>query len=97
MHTESQLRALHSIEPHNRLLQVDATGQLISIPAHFRDYNQILNYVLLVKNINYLNELGINLSKMAASRHDTYALSKFLNKFIYDYKMLYPNEILFAK
>ena len=34
---------------------------------------------------------------MATSRHDTYALSEFFNKFIYDYKMLYPNENLVAK
>ena len=49
MHTESQIRALHSIEPNDRMLEVDATGNLISIPAYCRDYNQILNYVMLVK------------------------------------------------
>ena len=90
MHTESQIRALHSIEPNDRMLEVDATGNLISIPAYCRDYNQILNYVMLVKNINDLKEPGICLTEMASSRHDTYAISEFFNRFIYDYKMLHP-------
>ena len=62
-----------------------------------RDYNQILIYVVLVKNINDLQQLGVCLTEMASSRHDTFAIGGFFNKLIYDYYMLYPSEGLISK
>ena len=55
MHTEMQMRALHRIKPEHRMLEIDATGSLIKIPRYMRAFIQILNYAMLVKNINPLD------------------------------------------
>ena len=82
MHTEMQMRALHRIKPEHRMWEIDATGSLIKIPRYMRAFNQILNYAMLVKNINALDIHVIQISKMASSRHDTCAIGEFFNKLL---------------
>ena len=89
-----QLRALHKIPPKHRMLEVDATGCLVKINKKQRDFNQILNYVMLVKNINDLKQPGINITEMASSKHDTFVISEMFNCFKYNFQHLFPSENL---
>jgi hypothetical protein len=82
-----QLRNLHAIKKEYRLLEIDATEGLVKIPNWMASYDQILNYVMLVKN---LSQPGINVTETSTSRHDTYSISQMLEKFRYNYTALYP-------
>ena len=50
LQSEKQLRVVNSIPAEQRILHVDATGGLVKIPKMMRPYNQILNYVLFLKD-----------------------------------------------
>ena len=72
--TEKQLKVIKSIPPEQRILHCDATGGLVSIPKYMREYNQILNYALLLKDGQDLVRDGICIMEMSTSRHDAYSI-----------------------
>lgn len=92
LQTEKQLRALQKIPANQRMLEVDATGCLVKIEKYMRPFKQILNYVMLAKDIGNLKNLGINVTEMSTSRHDTFGISEMFNLFIYNYKTIFPTE-----
>ncbi len=94
LQTETQLRALNKIPAKHRLIEVDATGSLVKIDKKQRVFKQILNYVMLVININDLLQPDINITEMACSRHDVFAISEMFNCFRYNYLHLFPSENL---
>ena len=53
LQTEKQLRALRKILVNRRMCEVDATGKLVKVDRYMRQLKQILNYVMLVKDIGY--------------------------------------------
>ena len=74
--TEKQLNVFKSIPPEHRILHCDATGGLVKIPKHMRVYNQLLNYVLFLKDGRDLSRDGICIMEMCTSRHDAYRIGK---------------------
>lgn len=67
--TEMQLKSLNKKNSEFRILEVDATGNLIKIPKYMAKYNKILKYVMLVKNLSDLSQPGVNTTEMATSTH----------------------------
>ena len=89
LQTELQLRAFHSIPAEHRMLQVDATGRLVKVLKSERKFNTILNYFMLARNINDLDQIGGHVTEMCTSRHDTLQIGEMFNLFIYNFKTLY--------
>lgn len=89
---EKQLRALRQLPFQHRIVQVDATGGLV---RKIQGYSQILNYVMLLKNITELSEPGICIGEMATSSHDIYSIEKLFDLLRFKYDKLYPKERLF--
>ena len=58
LQSERQLQCINKILKKNRILHVDATGGLVKITKNMRDYPQLLNYVLLMKDGSDLNMDG---------------------------------------
>ena len=52
MHTERQIKAINSVNQENRVIHIDATGGLVKVDKKMRDYGQILNYVMLLKDLS---------------------------------------------
>lgn len=94
MYSERQIRSLHSIPPHHRICQTDATGGLVHIPQRVRKFNQILNYFIIVKNLANIKAPALPVAEKVSSSHNTNAIEELFNKFIFDYKSVYPNEKL---
>ena len=92
LQSERQLRMVNKIPPQRRICQVDATGSLVKIEKHQRDFKRILNYVMLLKDIGDSSMPGTNVTEMATSRHDTYSISEMFNLFIYNYKKIFPSD-----
>ena len=86
---EKQLRALRQLPFQQRIVQVDATGGLV---RKIQGYSQILNYVMLLKNITELSEPGICIGEMATSSHDTHSIEKLFDLLRSKFEKLYPNE-----
>lgn len=74
MFTEKQMNVFKSIPEDQRILHCDATGGLVKIPKYMREYNQILNYVLFLKDGRDLTRDGICILEMSTSRHDAYRI-----------------------
>ncbi|CAF0770120.1 unnamed protein product [Brachionus calyciflorus] len=76
LHTEIQIKLISRIPENRRILHVDATGGLISLPKYMHDYGQILTYAMLLKDSTKLQEDGQNvlLNEMSTSRHDSYQI-----------------------
>ena len=68
LHTELQLKALKSIPRKNRILHIDATGKLVHIPKIMRDFKQIMNYAMIVKNASSIDERGLLINESITSR-----------------------------
>ena len=94
MYCERQIRSLHLIPPHHRICQTDATGGLVHIPQRVRKFNQILNYFIIVKNLANIKAPALPVAEKVSSSHNTNAIEELFNKFIFDYKSVYPNEKL---
>ena len=94
MQTELQLKTVRQIQPNKRICQVDATGCLVKIDNYMRRFNRLLNYVMLVKDIGDPTIPGFNATEMATSRHDTFSISEMFNVFVYNYKKLFPSDLL---
>jgi hypothetical protein len=94
MYCEQQIRSLHTIPPQHRICQTDATGGLVHIPQKFRKFNQILNYFMIVKNIAKIKAPALPVCEKVSSSHNTVAIEEMFDKFIFDYKCVYPNEKL---
>lgn len=94
LHTEEQIRLVNKIQPNRRICQVDATGCLVKIDKYMRDFNRILNYVMLIKDIGDSTMPGANVTEMATSVHDTFSISTMFNTFICNYKKVFPREQL---
>ena len=57
LHTQQQVDVLKSIHPNQRILRLDATGNLVKIPKKDREYNLILSYFIELKD---LREILVN-------------------------------------
>lgn len=77
MFSEKQLELFKSIPAEFRILHCDATGSLVSIPKYMRQYNQLLNYVLFLKDARDLSLDGVCIMEMCTSRHDAYRIGNF--------------------
>ena len=60
-----------------------------------RDYGQILNYVLLIKNILSLDLEGIPITEVASSRHDTYTIEKMFHLLKFNYDKIRGKKLIF--
>ena len=94
LQTEKQLKSVHQVTPNKRICHVDATGSLVRIEKSHRKFNQLLNYVMLLKDIGDSSLPGFNITEMCTSRHDTYSIGEMFNLFIFNYKKIYPNDNL---
>ena len=98
LHTESQFKAYKKIPSSRRILHMDATGNMISIPHTMRKYNRILTYALIAQDIDKLSNTHkeeqnyLLLTETSTSSHDTHQLSKMLLNAKICFKSLYPNE-----
>jgi hypothetical protein len=98
LHTELQFKAYKKIPSSRRILHMDATGNMISIPNTMRKYNRILTYALIAQDIDKLSNTHreesnyLLLSETSTSSHDTHQLSKMLLNAKICFKSLYPNE-----
>ena len=89
MMTQAQLEAFHSIPPDRRILECDASGNFVHILKSERLFNVILNYVLMVKDMGKMEEVGFVVSELVSSRHDTSVIAHFSFAFKNNYQRLY--------
>ena len=77
---EEQLDAITQVPDIKRFVLVDSTGGLVKITKHMnRNYKKIMNYVLLLKNLDDLNKPGVLVYETITSRHDTIRISEMFH------------------
>ena len=62
------MKALKSIPKTNRILHIDATGKVVHIPKAIKEFKQIMNYALIVKDSSNLDERGLLINESITSR-----------------------------
>ena len=96
MHSELQIDAVANIPENHRFLQVDASGGLVKITKHMnRNYNKVLNYVCLLKNLGDLDQPGVVINESATSRHDTTRIAEIFDLFKSNYEKKTGNTLIF--
>ena len=90
--TEEQLKAIRRVHPDHRMVHVDASGGIVHIQKQQREFNRIQNHVVLLKNMNKLDEPGINVIEMATSRQDMLPLTEMFEQLIFEYHKQFPND-----
>ncbi|CAF0973126.1 unnamed protein product [Brachionus calyciflorus] len=89
LHTETQIRLINQVPPNRRILHVDATGGLVQIFKYQKNYNQILNYVMLMKDSMNLNESEyFIINETATSRHDAYSIGSMFRLVKHNYSRI---------
>ena len=71
---------IKQIQPNNRHGFADATGGLCRILKKDAIYGRLLNYFLLVKDLDYINDEKHSaiVADIAATEHDTYRIGDIL-------------------
>ena len=63
LHTQQQVDVLKSIHPNQRILRLDATGNLVKIPKKDREYHRILSYFMQLKDLRDLGKQRFHIFK----------------------------------
>lgn len=91
LHCEQQIKVLHSIPAEQRVLHIDATGQLVYVAKYMKKYPKIMNYAFIVKDSLNLEEFGLLINETITSRQDAYSIGDMLRLFKFNYLSIYPN------
>lgn len=102
LYDKLMMKCIHNIPAQNRILHLDATGNLTKIPKNKRIYSRILNYILLLKDSRQISDMCTGkttksaiVGDMCSSRHDVYRLSDFFRCFKTDYAHEYSEDLIF--
>jgi hypothetical protein len=96
LHHEIQLEAFHKIPAERRIIHVDATGGLVHITKAMKNYSQIMNYAIIVKDSLMLESPGLLLNETITSRQDTYLIGEFFRLVKFNLWQLYESEDKFG-
>lgn len=95
IHSEAQLDCIRLIKPENRILHLDATGNLVKARKTGDSYGQILNYCFYLKNSSDLDEGGLPICEVATSRHDTLTIMDMCQLLANNYYKISQTSIFF--
>ena len=94
MYTSKRIELLKLVKNHVILLNLDATGSLISKPPFC--LNKIFYYALTIQHPEYCTS-PIPLAEMISSDHGTAEISHFLNKWCLNTKLVVNSDIKIHK
>ncbi len=92
LHSEQQLKALGKIPLAERIMHTDATGGLNMIPKHLRDYGQIMNYFMVVKDASDLNKRSLVVNESISSMQSTFGIKRMFDQFIENFRKLHSSQ-----
>jgi hypothetical protein len=78
LHSYEQLLCVKKTPPLQRIVHFDASGGLVKITKKKREYQRMLNYVLLLKDSKQLDlkaPYSVPIAEMASRSHGTYRIS----------------------
>jgi hypothetical protein len=84
------------LKPENRILHLDSSGKYCKITKEMNDqYQQIMNYVFLLKDISDLQKPATIINEVITSRHDTCRISEMFLLLKHNYRKLFDATLIF--
>ncbi len=96
MHCEQQIEAIHRIPAEHRVLHVDSSGGFCKITKEMNDqYQQLMNYVFLLKNASDFDIPAVIVNEVITSRQDTCRIGEMFHLLKYNYKKVFDTSLNF--
>ena len=91
---QNQLECIKNVKPKCRKGFANATGGLCRILKKEGDYSSMLNYFVLIKDLQYIDDEKHSaiVADMASTEHDTYRFGDFFRLLKRDYEILYKKD-----
>jgi hypothetical protein len=95
LHCDKQLEAIHRVPPNDRMVHFDASGGLCKITKAMCDYNQILNYVFILKDAKNMDNPSVVVNEVISSKHDSCRIGEMFHLLKHNYLKKFDTRLYF--